>query len=99
MNSFQRLSGPGLVVYGFTITFAAFDWGMSLEPLWYSTIYGMLWIVSQALSSLAFAIAMLALLSDRRRSEGSRFPTVSNDLGNLLLAFVMLWAYLSFAQF
>jgi hypothetical protein len=100
---FQRLSGPGLVVYGFTITFAAFDWGMSLEPHWYSTIYGMLWIVSQALSSLAFAIAVLALLS--RPSPSGRGwreapgEGTTHDLGNLLLAFVMLWAYLSFAQF
>ena len=99
MNSFQRLSGPGLVVYGFTITFAAFDWGMSLEPQWYSTIYGMLWIVSQALSSLAFAIAMLALLSDRPPISRLLRPDSLQDLGNLLLAFVMLWAYLSFAQF
>jgi hypothetical protein len=71
---------------------------MSLEPQWYSTIYGMLWIVSQALSSLAFSIAVLALLasappmSDRVRAESL------HDLGNLLLAFVMLWAYLSFSQ-
>ena len=49
VNAFERLSGPGLVAYGLTITFAAFDWAMSLEPQWYSTIYGMLWIVSQAL--------------------------------------------------
>ena len=98
VNAFQRLSGPGLDVYGFTISFAAFVWAMSLEPQWNSTIYGMLWIVSQALSSLAFSIAVLALLasappmSDRVRAESL------HDLGNLLLAFVMLWAYLSFSQ-
>src|SRR5215470_17821171 len=96
---FQRFSGPGLVVYGFTITFASFDWAMSLEPRWYSTIYGMLWIVSQALSSLAFAIAMLALLSDRAPMSHVSVPDSLHDLGNLMLAFVMLWAYLSFAQF
>jgi len=98
IDSFQRLSGPGLAVYGLTITFAAFDWGMSLEPQWYSTVYGMLWIVSQALSSLAFAIAMLALLSDHVPIAGLALPESLHDLGNLLLAFVMLWAYLSFAQ-
>jgi hypothetical protein len=94
MNSFQRLSGPGLVVYGFTITFAAFDWGMSLEPQWYSTIYGMLWIVSQV-SSLAFAIACWRPVATDLRLRADSL----HDLGNLLLAFVMLWAYLSFAQF
>jgi hypothetical protein len=99
VNAFERLSGPGLVAYGLTITFAAFDWAMSLEPQWYSTIYGMLWIVSQALSSLAFAIAMVALLSDRAPMSHVSVPDSLQDLGNLLLAFVMLWAYLSFAQF
>jgi hypothetical protein len=99
LNTFQRLSGPGLIVYGFTLTFAVFDWAMSLEPEWYSTIYGMLWIVGQALSSLAFAVAMLALLSDRAPLSRLSLPDTLHDLGNLLLAFVMLWAYLSFSQF
>lgn len=94
----QRFSGPGLVVYGLTITFASFDWAMSLEPHWYSTIYGMLWIVSQALSGLAFAIAMLALLSGRTPFSRLSLPDTLHDLGNLLLAFVMLWAYLAFSQ-
>jgi hypothetical protein len=94
----QRLSGPGLVIYGLTITFASFDWAMSLEPRWYSTIYGMLWIVGQALSGLAFAIAMLALLSGRTPFSRLSLPDTLHDLGNLLLAFVMLWAYLSFSQ-
>src|SRR5262249_78495 len=99
LKRFQRLSGPGLVVYGFTITFAAFDWPMSLEPHWYSTIYGMLWIVSQALSMLAFSIALLALVSDRAAISRLSLPDNLNDLGNLLLTLVMLWAYLAFAQF
>jgi hypothetical protein len=98
MTRFQRLSAPGLAVYGLTITFAAFDWAMSLEPQWYSTIYGMLWMVSQALSGLAFAIAILALLSDQEPISRLSLPDNLHDLGNLLLALVMLWAYMSFAQ-
>jgi hypothetical protein len=94
----QRISGPGLAVYGLTISFASFDWAMSLEPQWYSTIYGMLWIVSQALSGLAFAVAILALLSDTEPISRLSLPNSLHDLGNLLLAFVMLWAYLSFSQ-
>jgi hypothetical protein len=94
----QRVSGPGLAVYGLTITFASFDWAMSLEPQWYSTIYGMLWIVSQALSGLAFAVAILALLSNTEPISRLSLPDSLLDLGNLLLAFVMLWAYLSFSQ-
>lgn len=89
----QRLSAPGLVVYALTVTFALFDWAMSLEPEWYSSIYGLLWIVNQALSALAFSIIVIALLSRTAAAD------TLNDLGNLLFAFVMLWAYLSFAQF
>jgi hypothetical protein len=94
----QRISGPGLAVYGLTITFASFDWAMSLEPKWYSTIYGMLWIVSQVLSGLAFAVAIVALMSDTVPISRLSLPDSLHDLGNLLLAFVMLWAYLSFSQ-
>jgi hypothetical protein len=97
-DRFQRLSAPGLVVYGLTITFASFDWAMSLEPQWYSTIYGMLWIVGQALSGLAFSIGVLALLSHREPISRLSLPDNLHDLGNLLLAFTMLWAYMSFAQ-
>jgi hypothetical protein len=89
----QRLSAPGLVVYALTVTFALFDWAMSLEPEWYSSIYGLLWIVNQALSALALSIIVTVLLSRPAAAD------TLNDLGNLLFAFVMLWAYLSFAQF
>jgi hypothetical protein len=99
IRAFQRWSGPGLAVYGLTITFASFDWAMSLEPEWYSTGYGMLWMAGQALSSLAFAIVLVALLPDRGAIVKISVPESLHDLGNLLLAFVMLWAYLSFAQF
>ena len=57
----QLLSGGGLVAYGFTITFASFDWMMSLEPHWFSTIYGVLIMGGQGLSALAFLIIVLAL--------------------------------------
>jgi hypothetical protein len=95
----EGLSGIGLVIYGFTVTFAGIDWVMSLEPRWYSTIYGMLFMVGQALAALAFSITMLIWLSEREPL--SRVVTASQfgDLGSFLLAFVMLWAYLEFSQF
>jgi hypothetical protein len=95
----QKLSGPGLVLYGLTVTFASVDWVMSLEPHWYSTIYGVVFMVGQALATLAFAIA--ALLVVGARPPLAEFLTVQNfhDLGNLTLAFVMLWAYVAFSQF
>jgi len=95
----QMLSGGGLVVYGLTITFASFDWLMSLEPHWYSTIYGVLILGGQGLSSLAFLIIVLVWLSRRPPLDQIVVPAHFHDLGNLMLAFVMLWAYFSFSQY
>lgn len=95
----EGLSGIGLVLYGFTVTFASIDWVMSLEPQWYSTIYGMLFMVSQALSAMAFSIAILVWLSDRKPLSQIVKPAQFQDLGSFLLTFVMLWAYLEFSQF
>ena len=95
----EGLSGIGLVIYGFTVTFASVDWVMSLEPRWYSTIYGMLFMVGQALAAMAFSIAMLIWLSDREPLSQVVRPAHFQDLGSFLLTFVMLWAYLEFSQF
>jgi hypothetical protein len=95
----EALSGIGLVLYGLTVTFASVDWVMSLEPRWFSTIYGMLFMVGQALAALAFSIVVLIWLSDREPLSRSVQPAHFQDLGSFLLAFVMLWAYLEFSQF
>ena len=94
------LSGGGLLAYGLTITFASFDWLMSLEPHWFSTIYGVLIMGGQGLSALAFLIVVLVWLSRRAAARPtSSSPAHFHDLGNLMLAFVMLWAYFSFSQY
>jgi hypothetical protein len=95
----QMLSGGGLLAYGFTITFASFDWMMSLEPHWFSTIYGVLIVGGQGLSALAFLIVVLVWLSRRAPLDRIVVPAHFHDLGNLMLAFVMLWAYFSFSQY
>ena len=76
------------------MTFAAFDWVMSLEPHWFSTIFGMLFIAGQGLGALAIVVVVAFLLSRREEFGRVLAPTILNDLGNLLLAFVMIWAYL-----
>lgn len=88
-------SAASLLVYGLTMTFAAIDWAMSLEPHWFSGIYGVIVLLGQALSGLALGVAV----ASRRFMdfEPREFP--SRDLGNLLLAFTMLWTYVSFSQF
>ncbi len=95
----QRLSAGGLVAYGLTITFASFDWLMSISPDWYSTIYGVLIIGGQGLSALAFLIVVVAWLSRRPPLDRIIRPEHFHDAGNLTLAFVMLWAYFSFSQY
>jgi hypothetical protein len=95
----RLLSGPGLVLYVLTVTFASVDWVMSLEPHWFSTIYGVMVIVGQLLATLAFAVVVAALLVDAPPLADVMTPTHMHDLGNLMLAFVMLWAYMAFSQF
>jgi hypothetical protein len=95
----QRLSAAGLVLYGLTITFASFDWLMSIEPDWYSTIYGVLIMGGQGLSGIAFLILAIAWLSRRPPLNDIIVADHFHDAGNLTLAFVMLWAYFGFSQY
>lgn len=95
----QLFSGPGVVIFFLTVSFAAVDWIMSLEPHWFSTIFGALWIVGSGLNGFAFAIVVVALVVDKTPVRAVLGPDVYHDLGKLLLAFVMLWAYFSFSQY
>ena len=95
----QSLSAGGILAYGLTMTFASFDWGMSLDAHWYSTMYGLLFITSQALSALAFAIIVASRLADVPPLRDVLTTQRIHDLGNMLFAFIMLWAYLNFSQF
>jgi hypothetical protein len=95
----QLMSAGGLLAYGLTITFASFDWLMSLEPHWFSTIYGVIIMGGQGLTALAVLIIVLWWLSRRPPLDRLVVPSHFHDLGNLMLAFVMLWAYFSFSQF
>ena len=96
---FRKVSAPGLLFLVITVTFASVDWIMSLEPEWFSTIFGLLTIAGYGLTGLAFTIVVLAAI-DRDRPAGSLLtPRHFHDFGKLLLAFTMLWAYLSFSQF
>ncbi len=92
------LAGPMMVVFALVVTFASVDWVMTMDPHWFSTIWGLLFMVGWGLSCLAFVIALLAWLSDRepmRRIVGKKH---FHDLGKLMLALVMVWAYFNFSQ-
>jgi len=95
----HAVAGPLTVLMFLTASFAAFDWVMSLDPDWYSTIYGAMFVVGEILSSLALAAIVAIRLSAyeplKRFASAERY----NDIGNLLLSFTMLWAYMSFSQY
>ncbi len=95
----KQVSGPALVLHGFAVTFAAVDWVMSLEPQWFSSIYGIVFLVGQGLAALAFVVVVATFLAQREPLRTVLGPQQFHDLGNLLLAFVMLWAYIAFSQF
>jgi hypothetical protein len=81
------------------MTFAGVDWMMSLEPQWFSTTYGCLVGTGQLLVGMAFAILAMSWLAQDEPYASAATPELVHDLGNLLLAFVMLWAYIAFTQF
>ncbi len=94
----ENLSGPGIIAYGLATTFAAVDWFMALEPDFYSTMYPGFWIVGQILTAFAFAIIVLRYFAPHRPMSEVVSPAIFHDLGNLLLTFVILWAYVQVAQ-
>jgi hypothetical protein len=93
------IAAPGIIFWAFSITFMAIDWVLSLDPHWFSTIFGMLFMVGQGLSSMAFLVTLMVLLSYRAPLSGILTPRHLHDLGKFLLALVMVWAYFSFSQF
>jgi hypothetical protein len=95
----QRVSGAGLVIYALTVTFAGIDWIMSLNPHWFSTLFGFLMMGGQGLAALAFTIIVSSLLVRREPMATLLGPHHFHDLGKLMFAFVMLWAYFNFSQF
>ena len=98
---FQKIkarSAPALLLFVLTTTYAFIDWIMSLEPNWYSTIYGWMFTVGQVLLTFAFMTALLVMLSKHEPFASFVKTSHYHDLGNLMLAFTMLWAYMSFSQ-
>jgi hypothetical protein len=99
IKKLENISGPGVLIYSLTMTAAVIYWVMSLDPTWYSSVYGLLFLVSQAYGVLALSIIVSIGLS-----KGEPFKTVlrvteQHDLAKFLFAFVMLNIYLAFAQF
>jgi len=96
---FRTLSAPGILFLVLTITFAVTDWVMSLDPHWFSTIFGLMFTAGFGLSGLALATVVLSTVGPSGALAGHLAPRHFHDYGKLLLAFTMLWAYLNFSQF
>jgi hypothetical protein len=94
----KMAAGPGIILYVFGMSFAAIDWVMSLSPHWASTIYGFLFIAGQLISAMSLMIAVIVLLAQTEPFRDVIQKRHLHDLGKLLLAFVMLWAYFAFSQ-
>jgi hypothetical protein len=99
IEKMRTYSAPGLVVITLTTTFAFVDWIMSLEPHWFSTIYGAMFMIGEMVESFAFLIALIILLSRTPVFRDRLTEQHAHDLGNMMFAFMVLWAYLSFSQF
>lgn len=95
----QKWAASGLVMITLTLTFTAFDWMMSTEPKWSSTMYGINFFIGAGLAAFAFVTFFLTRLADTPAMADIVKPTHFRDLGNLMLAFVMLWAYTAFSEF
>jgi len=95
----NRWAGAGLPMIVLTLTFASIDWMMSLEPRWHSTMYGITFTVGCGLSALAFVTFFLSRLANTPAMQGILKPSHLRDLGNLLLTFVMFYAYVAFSEF
>jgi len=98
-NSMRKLSAPGMILFAFTTSFASYDLIMSLEPAWFSTIFGVYYFAGCAISIMA----LLALFHYGLRRNGRLKHSVTvehyHDLGKLMFAFVFFWGYIAFSQF
>jgi hypothetical protein len=95
----QLLSGGGLVAWALTTTWTSIDWVMSLEPHWFSTMYGVIFMAGQGLGALSlatYAVVRLARAKPVSEFLGGRHL---NDLGKMMFAFTMFWAYVTFSQY
>jgi hypothetical protein len=97
-DRFKTVAGPGLILYGFTISFAAIDWVMSIDPSWVSTIFGLILLIGEVLSAMCFAVVVERILFNYKPMSAMLKPDFVHDHGKWMLAFTMVWAYFNFSQ-
>ena len=97
-DRFKAVSGPGLILYGFTISFAAIDWVMSLDPSWISTIFGLVILIGEVLSAMCFAVVVERILFNYKPMSEMLTPDFVHDHGKWMMTFIMVWAYFNYSQ-
>ncbi|MFA6232876.1 MAG: hypothetical protein WC824_01640 [Bacteroidota bacterium] len=97
--SMRKISAGGMFLFAFTVTFAAFDWLMSLNPHWYSTIFGVYVFIGGFLTSMAILLLMFQMLRSQGMLEGVVTIEHFHDYGRLLFAFTVFWAYIGGSQY
>ena len=97
-SRFKAVAGPGLILYAFTISFAAIDWIMSLDPSWISTIFGLVILIGEVLSAMCFAVVVERILFDYKPMSEMLSPDFVHDHGKWMLTFIMVWAYFNYSQ-
>jgi hypothetical protein len=95
----QAVAAPGLIVFSLTVTLASVDWIMSLEPEWYSTMFGVYYFAGSLLSAFAFTVVAVGFLHSRGFLRGIVTTEHIHDVGKLLFAFVVFWTYIAFCQY
>lgn len=99
LGTATAFAGPSIIFYVLLITFASIDWTMTLEPHWFSTMWGFLFVAGWALSCFCFSVAVLAYFSDKAPLDRVLGKRHFHDIGKLILALVMVWAYFNFSQY
>ena len=99
LHNVRRTSAPGIILYAFTISFASFDWLMSLDAHWYSTIFGVYFFSGSTLAALAFTTFIIIILHRQGYLKGIITVEHFHDLGKLLFTFTVFWAYVAFSQY
>jgi len=98
-SGFLKVSAPGMILFALTVSFASFDWMMSLNPHWYSTIFG----VYYAMGSIMAFLGLLIVVVTRLQAKGILAQEITaehrHDVGKLFFAFIILWAYMAFSQY
>jgi hypothetical protein len=99
VDRLARLSGPGIPIFVLLFTLAATDWGMSLEPEWFSSMYPVTFIIEGLLATMAWGVLALSIMRLRKLLPYQVPIDRLHDLGKFMFAFTILWTYINFSQF